>query len=431
MACLSTWFFFNDSLQPSQTKNTIIDRPDCELKTNSSPWFKSRPICHTNWNFRHWHHRSPTVQRMKTEFTATIRHYAVLLSVPIIWGTYGPLLQRFILTTPLPIPFYNFFSFLACYVFLRKVSSRTESLPYSTSNACNGQLWRSGAELGTWLFCGSTCLAYGLQSTSASRAAIILSMKSVFVSLLECIRIRQWPRRVNICTCIAAVCGVWYVASPPGDTHSTGDITSDYAGSLLVLVASCFYSFHVFRLGILSKQLGSFPLSLAVVKVQVMCGLTLVLIGIQWCLVPSLSAQYSLFVKDALEMTSLIGPTSAKGLVGSSHANIFPPQIWAAALCVLWNGCVNVGYSMWAQLFAQKHISSTAASFAYASTPVSTFFWSWVLDVGGVMSTTNTCGGMMLMAAVVTQLSQLSWREKRQYDRGSALLNGYYITTIY
>lgn len=350
--------------------------------------------------------------------TARPIHYAALLSIPVIWGSYGPLLQRFILTTSLPIPFYNFFSFLTCSFFLHQISKRTESISYPPSAQYHDTIMRGGMELGVWLFLGATCLAYGLQTTSASKAAIILSMKSVNVSILECISAKRWPDRVNIATCMMAVYGVRLVTSPSGvnsiSSSSTGIASTSEPvdmGCMFVMAASCFYSIHIFRLGAYSKSLGNTPLSLATIKGLVMATLTFLLVCVQWLFIPTLGMQYNTFMKSVVSgLMSSVLQGEGGGATSLSVFSIFPINVWVVLICIIWNGGASIGYSMWAQVFAQKCISSTAASFVYASTPIWAIFWSYVLLVDGVgaMSWTNWLGGGLLMTGVLVQLVHCS-----------------------
>lgn len=276
------------------------------------------------------------------------------------------------------------------------------------------QLWRAGAELGLWLFIGVTCLAYGLKNTTANKAALILSLKSVNVSMLECFKAKQWPDRVNMVTCLLAMCGVYLVTTPATSEPIKGGSQSSDNGCVLVLIASFFYSFHIFRLGSLSKTFGNTPLSLAAVKALVMMVLTCVLIGNQWMFFPSISQQYTSFalsvsasikllVSQELSSTSSSSPDHSAALPSGT---IITPALLLLGLCTLWNGAGSVGFSMWAQVFSQKHISSTAASFVYATTPLWAVFWSWLLLDGDQveMSKVNWFGGGLLLAGVFAQL---------------------------
>ena len=355
--------------------------------------------------------------------TARPIHYAVLLSIPVLWGSYGPILQRFVLTTTLPLPFFNLLSFLICFVFLRYVSQRTEVQSYLPIQKYKEKLWRGGMELGMWLFIGVTCLAYGLQHTSANKASLILSMKSVNVSILESISTKRWPNNVNILTCVLAMTGVYLVTTPKVVSEDNKRPDEEDSGSSLVVAASIFYSIHIFRLGSLSKCFGHTPLTLASVKALVMFALTIALISCQWMFVPSLSAQYSEFIQNfGTEIMHIFYPVQVTAQDITTNGGIilvplkqsvptplfiFPSGVWVLILCTVWNGAGSIGYSMWAQVFSQKHISSTAASFVYASTPLWAIFWSLVIlnSDDTHMSGTNWMGALLLMTGVITQLA--------------------------
>ena len=340
-------------------------------------------------------------------------HYIVLMSVPIIWGSYGPILQRFVLTTSLPIPFYNLFSFLTSTSFLYILSRKMEIESYPTSPEYKVKLLRGGVELGVWLFLGSTCLAYGLQTVGASKAAIILSLKSVNVSILECLCTNRLPNRLLFGTCFLAVYGVYMlVVSVDNGIVSDGSEPIINSGCVLVLAASCFYSMHIFRLGVISNAVGNTPLYLATVKGVTMSVLTLALICTQWLFVQSLYLRYNVFAKSAItSMEYAYSPVVSKNAAQSITSDEYNlASLWIVSLCILWNGCVSIGYSMWAQVYSQKCIPSTAASFVYATTPLAAIFWSWAILIQGieVMTWRNWLGGAILMGAVFLQLTQSS-----------------------
>ena len=187
-----------------------------------------------------------------------LRDYAVLAVVPAVWGTYAPLVRLVFGGAVAPPPLlFNAASFAVSLSAL--AIARTLRDERGGAESGRGPVLRAGAELGLWLFLGSSLQLLGLQSTSAVRAAVLVQTTTVLVPLLEsAAQSRPLPLPVYL-SCAAAACGVLLLSAQP----SLESFESLAAGDLLVLSAALCYSMHVLRLGALAAACDPLDLSLA------------------------------------------------------------------------------------------------------------------------------------------------------------------------
>ncbi|GMI04477.1 hypothetical protein TrRE_jg11796 [Triparma retinervis] len=201
----------------------------------------------------------------------------VLLSVPITWGTYTPVV-KLLYNQPYPVPG---IIFSTCYYAVAAVtlnaaknifisptsssptsSSPTSSSPTSSTTEGKEPSPLAGAELAGYLFVANILQVIGLQTTSAIVAAFIVQLTTIFTPLLEGLRGGSVSPRTWF-SCTAAFLGVVLMTLSQSTTPtSTLSISpSSLTGDLLILASSILYSLHVLRLGDISKSCS--PLSLA------------------------------------------------------------------------------------------------------------------------------------------------------------------------
>lgn len=107
----------------------------------------------------------------------------VLCSVPLVWGTYVPIVRLLYEVDP-PIPG---FLFSVCYFFISAVTTialsgilkqrndeGTDSIPIENASEQKKEGLLAGIELGSWLFTGNTLQLLGLKTVPADRAGFLV-----------------------------------------------------------------------------------------------------------------------------------------------------------------------------------------------------------------------------------------------------------------
>jgi drug/metabolite transporter (DMT)-like permease len=155
---------------------------------------------------------------------------ALLAAVPVVWGTYAPLVKYTLsLDRAPPVLLFNLASYAASFAALA-MTLFAARLPLMSWTALQG-----GMELGLWLFLGSTVqgqctvichlhmqvtfavvAVYGLQDTTASRAAFLVQMTTVFVPILESIASRKALPPQLWLACSLALAGILCLSLPTG-----------------------------------------------------------------------------------------------------------------------------------------------------------------------------------------------------------------------
>ncbi|KAG5185940.1 hypothetical protein JKP88DRAFT_254620 [Tribonema minus] len=240
---------------------------------------------------------------------------AVLATVPCVWGTYTPSVKFMESLGPLVQPPGLFFN-AACYLVSGAVLA-TAQLVRSRSRSSNntspaasavqtealnnaGQiaeltepdlesdsastpvrssvLAQAGAELGGWLFAGSTLQIYGLQYTGASRAAFLVQTTTIIVPLIESLLQRRLVPAKVLVACFTATVGIALMSfgdalpavleAAGGGAHGAARAAlpalASLQGDLLVGASALFYSMHVIRLAHYAPRVE--PIALAASK---------------------------------------------------------------------------------------------------------------------------------------------------------------------
>ena len=125
----------------------------------------------------------------------------VLLTVPLAWGTYTPVIQYISTKIELPVPglFFSAAYYIVAAVTLwtttilvtNNTTLRTKSLPIRSTSPKKYndvvEYWYGGMELGLYLFVANVLQIMGLQNYSvpADRAGFLIQLTTLFVPLLE------------------------------------------------------------------------------------------------------------------------------------------------------------------------------------------------------------------------------------------------------
>eukprot|EP00667_Euglena_gracilis_P007745 EG_transcript_7830 len=283
---------------------------------------------------------------------------AVLLSVPLAWGTYTPAV-RYMYTLPDPVPSLLFASMYHVFAF----GGLLIPILYSRWRGTGGQsdvpptdILKAGAELGGYKFLGNCALLFGLRLTTSGVASFITQLSTVIIPIMEAF---VWRRPVPGVTWLACLLSLGGVAVFAGDSLTSGAAAGAAAlqGHALALLAAFFYSLQILRLGKWAPCTKATSLAITKVFFELLYNSLLI---------TALVVSGSPLGKDMLEFTQM---AFSGGIAWES---------WKAILgAAAWVGGVSCGYTMWAQSFGQRTVRPVNANLIYASQPI----WSALIGV--------------------------------------------------
>jgi drug/metabolite transporter (DMT)-like permease len=123
----------------------------------------------------------------------------------------------------------------------------------------------AGLLAGIFLTAGYVFQTWGLQDTSASKAAFITGMFVVITPALQALVLRRIPRRTTVLGVVLAVIGLWLLSGGGGGGWNAGDTR--------VLLCAVAYSAHMIVLGAIGDRHDVRPLTLVqLATVAVLCG---------------------------------------------------------------------------------------------------------------------------------------------------------------
>ena len=271
----------------------------------------------------------------------------VLLTVPIAWGTYTPVVKYLYAIKP-AVPG---FVFSACYYALAAVTMSTlvaingntkESSDETTGDENTGIPILGGLELGSYLFIANCLQVIGLQTVQSDRAGFLVQFTTVMVPFAEALfagNLLKVPIRTWL-ACIVAFLGLFVMGL---DGKSAGDpvsalfaaVSSFSRGDSLILGAAVLYTLHVVRLGTYAKE--TTPLKLAATKASVETVFSVLLLVFLGALTPLAGTTTGLlgFAADlGKEITSFYSSFGQGISTGSIPLSALFPAIGA----VLWTG---------------------------------------------------------------------------------------------
>jgi len=324
--------------------------------------------------------------------------YFILGTVPILWGTYGPIVKTLYSSAAVPPPavVFNLLSYLASvYTFnfiglfqtkkkLNEGGGNEDAIDHTENNERSKLTLRVGVELGLWLFLGSSAQVMGIQGTTASRAGVLVQLTTIIVPILESTsNKKQLDDRLWIATLFAVVGILCVSIESPAKTiqwlsytikSGSFRLPGALSGDFLVLLSAFFYSMHVLRLGKFAQFVDTFTLAKIKAKTELICAVFvssfLLLTGDQECM------NYISVIKSNFSMISF--PI----LVGTS----------------IWNGALPTAYTMWAQATGQRKIGPTEANLIYTSQPIWSAIFAFIL-LGETFSSHEVTGCAFLALA--------------------------------
>lgn len=343
----------------------------------------------------------------------------VLLTVPLSWGTYAPVVKYVYEMNP-PTPGFVFsagYYFIASLTLVTLSSMRSfrnvgcegavnqdslsENLPYGKEENTNNDIqsnnslsWQvsdktlGGLELGSYLFLGNCLQVVGLESIPADRAAFLVQLTTIMIPILQATFARDFsliPRTTWV-ACILAFAGVIIMGfdRPDLDVQIGEEMVRSMSGarlqgisfsggdSLIIIAALC-YSMHVIRLGKYAKVTN--PLELAASKATVEASLSVALV-LGLLAIPSWTSDIPLFVDNESRDIQ----TYFSQLQYAVDEGTFPPDGFLKAIVAsLWTGLVTCAYTIYAQSFGQRRVDPTDANLIYTMQPVFSAMFAWTL----------------------------------------------------
>lgn len=332
-----------------------------------------------------------------------------LLLVPVVWGSYSPVVKSIynnVDLIPPPVLVFNLSSYLVSLSTLLLVSIITtkfgEELQQKEDQELTGNEARIGAELGMYLFIGSTLQVFGIQQVSAMKAAVLVQCTTIVVPLLESL-LTSTKLSTNIWSaCLIALFGILLISidDPLGlvsrylSDGSFDPSTAFEKADLFILGATLFYSMHVVRLSRFASE--TKPLRLARFK----SGTEL--------LACTITVAVALLVSAGAGASGEGGANG--GLVGSFGVEIRQyltslealPSVYSQgplALGVIWNGALATALTTYLQTVGQRSVSATTANVIYSSQPIWASLFSFFF-LGERVTPTNAAGAGLLCVAV-------------------------------
>lgn len=325
---------------------------------------------------------------------------AVLLTVPLVWGTYNPVV-KFLYTLQPPVPG---LIFSAAYYIVAAVTLWgilaflfKQQQPASESN--KNTAWRGGIELGSYLFIGNLLQVSALQTIPADRAGFLVQLTTLMVPFMEAFLVRQraLPRRTWV-ACGLALAGVVALQDPlrwndPADSMATWS-----GGDAMILLAAAMYSWHVVRLGYFASQ--TTPLRLAACKATVEAIASvmsvLVLLLLASANLPGGATPAAREIQSFMNYIAVVGGT----LTSSGRETLLSSRDSLSILAsILWTGWVTCAYTIYAQSYGQSRVQPTDANLIYTVQPIFTAVFAFAL-LGETIGPTECVGGALIAASV-------------------------------
>jgi drug/metabolite transporter (DMT)-like permease len=209
---------------------------------------------------------------------------------------------------------------------------------------------------GGLLTAGYMFQTWGLQGTTASKAAFITGMFVVITPLMQAVVLRHPPRRLTLVGVALAVAGLWLLSGASADGWTQGDTR--------VLLCAVAYAAHMIVLGSLGTRhdVGALTLTQLAV-VAVICGA----------------------ISLAVERPGLPADGS----------------VWFALLLT---GVLASAVAFAVQTYAQRHISPTKTALVLVTEPAFGGLFGWLagdyFGIGGLAGSALILGGMILAELV-------------------------------
>lgn len=342
----------------------------------------------------------------------------VLLTVPLAWGTYTPVVKYMYEKMDPSMPGFVFSAgyYVVAAVSLTILSQlQAKNDDQDVINAPNNLqieeetnkiTTRGGWELGSYLFIGNGLQVVGLQTVPADRAAFLVQLTTVIVPLLSAfaagnlsaIPLQTWA------ACIIAFSGVVIMGADgnSGTDHQTGLLPLDSLefnvsqGDALILLAAVAYSMHVVRLGEYAPR--TTALKLAASKATTEAFLSITLVAALFFVGSTAQSSLPEFVNkighEVVDYYNSISSAIMNGSVLNSESSI-----GASAAAILWTGWITCAYTIFAQSFGQSRVNPTDSNLIYTTQPLFSSLFAYVL-LGELLGVYGYIGAALIGVAL-------------------------------
>mmetsp|Transcript_4357 Transcript_4357/g.6115 ORF Transcript_4357/g.6115 Transcript_4357/m.6115 type:complete len:548 (+) Transcript_4357:96-1739(+) len=368
----------------------------------------------------------------------------VLLTVPLSWGTYAPVVKYVYEMDP-PVPGLLFsagYYFIASFTlgFLGWLQSKNQqqqqkqqqisdntSINMNDNNSITPQKELfGGIELGSYLFIGNCFQVVGLESVPADRAAFLVQLTTVFVPMLQAFLARD-VFAVPVTTwiaCVLAFLGVLVMGMEDLHVHhqhsSSMELSSFFQnldfhfayGDMLIVASAFAYTLHVVRLGNYASS--TTPIRLAAAKATVEALLSSALVAFLLFFSGS-SSQYNnnnTHNSDSvthenllLQLASKLGQEISFFLQNFQHklqewnSSGVWNELYPLVGAILWTGWITCAYTIYAQSYGQRRVNPADANLIYSTQPIFSALFAFGL-LGETLGFNGCIGGALIASAL-------------------------------
>lgn len=342
-----------------------------------------------------------------------------LVSVPIVWGTYAPVVRGLNFIDP-PIPG---FVFSTAYFLVASVSTWSLIIFDNNKNLSNNTkapifkedfqaTCLAAAELGSYIFLGSTLQIVGLQTVPSDRAGFLIQLTTLLVPLVQAlvegdffsVTLRTWF------ACFLALSGI-VVMGLDTDTDVLALSPSSIRGGLsqgdtLILLAAFMYTMHVVRLGRWASRVPPLRLVAAKATFETLISVLVTTALVVYAQTAGDNVPNDAFLsffqscgRDVLNFFTSIQERFSAGTLS-------PASVQLAAFAIVWSGCISTAFVNYAQSYGQRVIKPSDANLIYSAQPLFTAIFAYVLLGENNMEANGVIGAVLLGSAIYLVASQ-------------------------
>ena len=313
----------------------------------------------------------------------------VLASVPLAWGTYGPVVKYVYEVQPaVPGIVFSAAYYIVASVVLNTLSALSNAKKEESSKDLVRKFpFQGGLELGSYLFVGNLLQVKGLETVPSGRAAFIVQLTTLIVPIMSAVMTKTSVSLRTWVACILAFAGV-VIMGLDGKEVGLSLLASLSKGDLLIMAAAVLYSLHVVRLSRYATE--TTPLRLAASKATTEALLSIISIS-GLCLSNVGGPEVATF------FSALLSGWTA----GTITLSTLTPTIGA----VLWTGLVTCAYTIYAQSFGQARVTPSEANLIYTIQPLFTACFAYLL-LGETLGQAAAAGAVLIALAVYTVANQ-------------------------
>lgn len=321
----------------------------------------------------------------------------ILLTVPLAWGTYAPVVKYMYDRMEPPVPGFVFSAgyYLVASGVLSALNWWTRGDEFSGDEMMEEEDTNTftfgGLELGSYLFLGNGLQVVGLQTVPADRAAFLVQLTTVMVPLVSAWVSGRGLDSAPLFTwiaCAVAFLGVIIMGMDdsvqPAQMPSSEDFNWDSIissihvsqGDGLIILAALAYTMHVVRLGFYAPK--TRPLTLAMSKARWEAIFSVILVVI---LANSANRSAMPYFIQQMGKEIIIYFETVQAFIANTGNSIESSALQIFVAAILWTGMITSAYTIYAQSFGQRRINPVDSNLIYTTQPLfSSLFAYWVLD---------------------------------------------------